>query len=203
MDYLEGLFLGKLWSDTDFENRKHVALFLLYGLFVDAIVLYSYFTGRFIAGLGNAGILQYVIYAVLFLACPFICFKYYRMPFWGKLIVLLEKFLKAVLVVNFTATLVLPRLTVKSSGLQDFLVTYLNGTLETYTEKMYSSAGTFATVLGVITGGIHVVFVFVLVLLAAILLPGLVFFIFRFIQFGYDWIINKAIIKRFLVKNRK
>lgn len=202
MDYLEGLFLGKLWSDTDFENRKHVALFVLYGFFIDAIVMYTYFSGKFIAELGHVGVIQYVLYILLFLACPFICYSYYRMPIWGKLLVLLEKLFKAILVIDFTVALILPRLTVQASEIQDFLITYLNGTLEDYTEKLYSTAGTFATVAGVITGGIHVVFVFVIALLAAVIVPGLFFLALRLLQYGYDWIINKAIIKRFLVKNR-
>ncbi len=40
LDYLEGLLLGRLWSDTDYENRRHFGLFVIYGLFVDAIILY-------------------------------------------------------------------------------------------------------------------------------------------------------------------
>lgn len=46
LDYLEGLLLGRLWSDTDFENRKHFGLFVIYGLLVDAIVLYIYISGK-------------------------------------------------------------------------------------------------------------------------------------------------------------
>ena len=45
VDYLEGLLLGRLWSDTDFENRRHLSLFLLYGVFVDLLVVYNYMTG--------------------------------------------------------------------------------------------------------------------------------------------------------------
>ena len=147
LDYIEGLFLGKLWSDTDFENRKHVNLFILYGLFVDCIIAFTYFTGNSIPGLGRTGVIQIAILVLLFLLNPFINLRYYRMPLWGKLIVLFEKLCKNVLLVGVSTSLILPRLTVESSELQEFLITYLNSTLEHYTKMFYSSAGSFATCL--------------------------------------------------------
>lgn len=196
MDYAEGLFLGKLWSDTDFENRRHYSLFVLYGFFVEAIVIYTYFFEKTLIQIGNFDVIQAAIFAVLFLACPFICFRYYRMPIWGKLLVIAEKVLKTMLVVSFTVSRILPHLTVKSGDLQDFIINYLNSTLEEYTEKS-SSAGSFSTIIGVLTGGIHVVFVILLIVVAAVVIPGLVFLVYRLLQYCYDWVINKLIIKRF------
>ncbi|MBO4407730.1 MAG: hypothetical protein J5786_00480 [Clostridiales bacterium] len=198
MDYAEGLFLGKLWSDTDFENRRHYSLFVLYGFFVEAIVLYTYFYEKTLLRIGNFDVIQAVIFAVLFLACPFICFRYYRMPIWGKILVIAEKVLKTMLVVSFTVSRILPHLTVKSGELQDFVINYLNSTLEEYTEKYSSSAGSFSTIIGVLTGGIHVVFMILLIVVAAVVIPGLVFLVYRLLQYCYDWAVNKLIIKRFL-----
>jgi len=200
LDYIEGLFLGKLWSDTDFENRRHTRLFIFYGLLVDLIVVYSFFTGKAIPGLTQTGVIQISIYILLFLACPFINQSYYRMPLWGKIIVLFEKLCKNVLVVGFTVSTILPRIGIQSGELQDFLIDYLNGTLENYTEKFYESAGTFATVIGVIAGGIHVVLVFVLALVVAVAVPGVVFLILRLAQYGYDWVINRFVIKQMKLK---
>ena len=188
MDYAEGLFLGKLWSDTDFENRRHYSLFVLYGFFVEAIVIYTYFFEKTLIQIGNFDVIQAAVFAVLFLACPFICFRYYRMPIWGKLLVIAEKVLKTMLVVSFTVSRILPHLTVKSGDLQDFIINYLNSTLEEYTEKS-SSAGSFSTIIGV--------FVILLIVVAAVVIPGLVFLVYRLLQYCYDWVINKLIIKRF------
>lgn len=197
MDYAEGLFLGKLWSDTDFENRRHVGLFIVYGLLVDVIVVYNYLFGKSILGIGNFGTLQQILLVLLFLACPFLCFRYYRMPIWGKLLILLEKVFKSGLIISLTISLILPRLTVKSPDLQDFIINYLNGTLETYTEKFQASAGSFSTVIGVLAGGVHVVLVVLLFALAAVVVPGVLYLIFRLAQYLYDLLINKFIIKRF------
>ena len=87
LDYLEGLLLGKLWSDTDYENRRHFGLFVLYGLFVDAIVLYIYILNKGLFGFGSIGPIHIAVFVLLFLANPFICFRYYRMPLWGKLLI--------------------------------------------------------------------------------------------------------------------
>ena len=104
MDYLEGLLLGRLWSDTDYENRKHFGLFVWYGLFVDAIVLYIYILGRGLLGFGNIGPIHIAVFVLLFLANPFICFRYYRMPWWGKIMILAVKVFKAYLIVSYTVS---------------------------------------------------------------------------------------------------
>jgi len=197
LDYLEGLFLGKLWSDTDFENRRHLGLFVLYGLLVDSIILFNYFIGGSLLGIGRFGVLQIVLLAILFLASPFICFRYYRMPIAGKIVILIEKIFKSYLIVSLTVGQMLSRITIQKSGFQDYVINYLNGTLEKYTETFASSAGSFATVLAVLAGGIHVVLTAALIIAAAIVIPGLVYLAFRLLQYGYDWLISKYIIKRF------
>ena len=197
MDYLEGLFLGKLWSDTDYENRRHLGLFVLYGLLVDSIVLFNYFIGKSLLWTGRFGVLQIVLLSLLFLACPFICFRYYRMPIAGKIAILFEKVFKSYLIVSMTVGLMMSRITIDKSGFQDYVVNYLNGTLEKYTETFAASAGSFATVLAVLAGGIHVVLTVVLIIATAVVIPGLVYLAVKFLQYGYDWLINKYVIKRF------
>lgn len=202
MDYFEGLFLGKLWSDTDFENRRHVSLFILYGLLVDALVLFTYWTGKKLPVIGTWGTLQMVLFILLFLACPFICFRYYRMPLWGKILVLLEKFFKHILILAFSISLFLPYLKVQVGDLQEFLIQYLNETLEVYTEKFYDTAGTFATILGVVSGGMHIVIVFAFWAIVAVVAPGLLYLAYRFIQYGFDWVVAKLVIRKFFVKRK-
>lgn len=202
MDYFEGLFLGKLWSDTDFENRRHVTLYILYGLFIDALVLLTYWTGRTLPLVGTWGTLQLVLFILLFLACPFICFKYYQMPLWGKIIVLIEKAFKHILIMAFSLSIFLPYLSVNVGDLQEFLINYLNKTLETYTEKFIDSAGTFATIIGVVTGGMHIVLVFAFWVILSLVLPGAIYLIYRIIQYGYDWVIAKTIIRKFFLKRK-
>ena len=202
MDYLEGLLLGRLWSDTDFENRRHFGLFVIYGLLVDAIILFLYITGQGLIGFGNIGPIHIAIFVLLFLANPFICFRYYRMPLWGKCIILIVKIFKSYLIVSYTVSLLLPKLSVKVDDLQDFLIGYLNSTLETYTEKFQASAGSFSTVLGVLAGGVHVVGVVLLLALAAVVIPSLIYLAVKIVQFVWDWVVNTLIIKRFFPQRK-
>ena len=197
MDYIEGLFLGKLWSDTDFENRKHIGLFVLYGLLCDVIILYAYLLGKSFPGIFLFGAIQFVLFILLFVANPFICFRYYRMPLWGKCLILLVKIFKSYLIVSYTVSLLLPKLSVQVGDLQDFLIAYLNSTLETYTEKFQASAGSFSTVLGVLAGGVHVVGVVLLYAIAAIVIPSLIYLAIKLVQYVWDWVVNTLIIKRF------
>ena len=202
LDYLEGLLLGRLWSDTDFENRKHFGLFVIYGLLVDAIVLYLYISGKGLLNFGIIGPIHIAVFTLLFLANPFISFRYYRMPWWGKILVLAVKIYKSYLIVSYTVSLLLPRLSVQVDDLMDFLMTYLNGTLEKYTEKFQASAGSFSTVLGVLAGGVHVVGTVLLYALAAIIIPGLIYLAIRLVQYVWDWVVNTLIIKRFFPQRK-
>ena len=202
LDYLEGLLLGRLWSDTDFENRKHFGLFVIYGLLVDAIILYLYISGKGLLNFGIIGPIHIAVFTLLFLANPFISFRYYRMPWWGKILVLAVKIYKSYLIVSYTVSLLLPRLSVQVDDLQDFLMTYLNGTLEKYTEKFQASAGSFSTVLGVLAGGVHVVGTVLLYALAAIIIPGLIYLAIRLVQYVWDWVVNTLIIKRFFPQRK-
>lgn len=196
IDYIEGLLLGRVWSDTDFENRKHVSLFILYGLLVDVMVLYYYLKNSYFYGMGNFKSYQMVLLIILCVACPFINFRYYRFPWWGKALVLIEKVYKNVLIFSLIVSQVIPRITVPTGDLKDYLVDYLNYTLEEYTTKYTASAGAFSTVIGVMAGGIHVVAYFILNLFVIVALPAVLYFAYRMLQYAYDYLIQQLLIKR-------
>ncbi len=194
--------LGKLWSDTDYENRKHFWLFIIYGLLCNCIVLYTYIAGKTLLGFGVVGMPLFAAFIILFVASPFINFRYYRMPLWGKLLVLAEKIFKSYLVLSYTVSLILPKITVNMGDLQTVIVDYLNKTLETYTTKYAASSGSFATVTGVLAGGLHVMLVVLLNLAVIMVIPGLIYIAFRVAQFVWDWLINTLILKRFFPSKR-
>ena len=177
-------------------------MFILYGLFVDAIILYIYILERDLLGFGNIGPIHIAVFVLLFLANPLICFRYYRMPWWGKIMIILVKIFKSYLVISYTVSLLLPKLSVRVDGLQDYLIGYLNVTLEKYTEKFAATAGSFSTVVGVLAGGVHVVVVVLLFTLAFIVIPSLVFLAVKLVQLAWDWIVNMLIIKRFFPQRK-
>ena len=196
MDYAEGLFLGTYWSDTDFENRRHTELFALYGILTTMILLLVYWSGRTFMGIGIFSTADKVVLIGLSVLNPLLCFSYYRMPLWGRICVLLVKLYKAYLVMNLTVCLILPRITVKTGGIKDFIVDYLNSTLETYTERFAAGGGSFSTVMGVLAGGIHVVLTAALIIVALVVIPGLAVIVFKAAQYIYDFIIDRLILRR-------
>ena len=124
------------------------------------------------------------------------------MPFWGKLIILAEKIFKSYLVLSYTVSIMLPRLTVNAGDLQTNVIDYLNRTLEQYTTKYAKSSGSFATVTGVLAGGLHVVLMILINLVVIMVIPGLIYIAFRICQFVWDWLINTLILKRFFPSKR-
>jgi hypothetical protein len=194
VDFMEGLFLGPLWSDTDFENRRHVTLYMLYGMAVCGLIAFSFFTGSFSSLLGENRVVKLVMILFLFLACPFLCFRYYRYPIWIKIPILAVQAGKIALLTLFMTTWVMPYMNISSNELQTNMIGFLNSTLESTTKQFAGSAGTFSTVIGVITGGIYVVFLFAVFVILAILIPGMIFLLFRIAQYGYDKIISKLIL---------
>lgn len=198
MDYLEGLFLGVQWSDTDFENRRHVSSLALYGVLVNLLIAACFFTGALSEVLKEKFIVKTVFFLILFFACPFICFRYYRCPIWVKLPILLVQAFKQVLLTLMITSWVLPKIKVSSGDIQKLLMDYLNSTLEKWTTSFEDSVGTFATVLGVITGGVYVVFVFMAAVFLALIIPGTLFFIVRMLQLGYDKLVAKFILSDYI-----
>ena len=93
-----------------------------------------------------------------------------------------------------------PKLTVSFGDLKDFFITYLNKTLEQFTDKYVDTAGTFATVLGVISGGVYIVVVVLLIILAALLIPGIVFCVARFLQYWYDKVVSMLVLADYTEK---
>ena len=198
MDYLEGLFLGSLWSDTDFENRKHFSLFILFGMLVCGCVAFSYFTGQLSSLLGGQRVLKIVVFLAVFLASPFLHFRYYRNPLWVKIPILIIDAAKYFALTVLCTTWVMPYLNISAAELQQHVVDFLNNTLESSTKMFAESAGTFSTVIGVITGGVYAVFLFAAALMLAVLIPGTVFLIVKWIQYGYDKLISKFILGNML-----
>lgn len=194
MDYLEGLLLGVQWSDTDFENKRHISSLALYGVLVNLLIVYSYFTGHFSGLFGGNLLLKIILFLVLFLGCPFVCFRYFRFPIWAKIPILAAQACKQCILTLIITAVVLPRIGVSSGNLQQTVVDYLNNTLEAHTEKYVDSAGTFATVLGVMSGGIYIVFVTISAILLALIIPGAILYIVRLLQLGYDKLVAKFIL---------
>ena len=198
MDYLEGLLLGSQWSDTDFTNRRHISSLVLYGVFVNALILMNYLTGKLSNLIQGNFTTKLILYLILFVACPFICFRYYRFPIWAKIPILIVQTAKQVLLTLLMLTWARPKITLSSGDIKDTMIEFLNSTLESHTLRYRETAGTFATVVGVLSGGVYIVFMFLAIAILVLVIHGLVFVLVRMIQLGYDKLVEKFILANHL-----
>lgn len=137
MDYLEGALLGKLWSDTDFENRRHrgVAL-LLCGLFW----LYGFYL-IFLVNFTNESTaisifpIWFLLSAVMLIISPFLCYFYYNMPLPVRWLFLLLQGLKYLFVVFFLYSLLLPFLRIDKDHLISSVLAFFNENISTVFER--------------------------------------------------------------------
>ena len=89
MDFLEGFLMGPVWSDTEYETRRHVGFFWLVGwLFLAIFAFLLLYPEKAPVWLSMPGYLPYVMFFVLALASPFACRYYYRMNVFVKVAIL-------------------------------------------------------------------------------------------------------------------
>ncbi len=128
MDYLEGALLGKLWSDTDFENRKHrgVALLLcaLFWVYAFYLIFLVNFTDE--TSIMQSFVLWFPAAALLLIASPFLCYYYYNVPLVVRWVILAIQVLKYLCCFFFLYSLILPFSRFDKDKLITGILTYFN-----------------------------------------------------------------------------
>ncbi len=198
MDYMEGLLLGRFFTDTDYENKKHPGLFIFYGLLVSLALGLSLFSQSVSGLVEGSSVIKGVLFMVLFLATPFMAFRYYRYPMAVRFLLLLLQGLKYFLLTLLFINLLLPRFQFSESELRTNLISFLNQTLESFTAQFSGSAGNLSMIFGVLVGGLYLLFLAVLILAAAVILPGLVFIMVKYIQRAYDLLVVRLYLRKYM-----
>ncbi len=137
MDYLEGALLGRLWSDTDYENRRHgTAWFLFAFLFwgITAWVAYSVNRRGALAWPGSPT-LWLILAICLLLVLPVVSSIYYRLPLTLRLPALALHILKYVSVFLAFWMMLAPRLRLNSSGSVGDVLAFLDQTAGNFIER--------------------------------------------------------------------
>jgi hypothetical protein len=158
------------------------------------LIIFSFLTGKLNWLLADMQIPKLIILMVLFLASPFLHFRYYRFPIWAKLPILLAGAFKYVCATFLMTTFIMPYTKFTFPELQENMIGFLNNTLESATERFAEAAGTFSTVLGVITGGVYIMFLFLFSIALAVLIPGTLMILMRLLQHGYDKLVATFIL---------
>lgn len=188
MDYLEGVLLGPVWSDTDYENRSHKGaallssavfwfafVYLLLKFYADTLSPLlqtpSIWTGIFIAGI---------------LITPILSYYYYHLPFVVRLLVLAIHAAKYVAAVLLVYSLIVPAISLNFETLLPDMLEWMDSTVGTFVERNTEVYELF----GLLVSGIVIVLLgavaVILMVLAIIFAPILYLQAVKYIQRLFD-----------------
>lgn len=196
MDFLEGFLLGPLWSDTEYENRKHTGFFWFFGLASCALLVYLFLYPKKLSILLDTNLTGLIaLFALISLVSPLINHIYYRMVLPVRLAILLLQGLKL-----FTGMLVLIRLALPKIGIntdtlaQDALdlINTIIGSSTDYFTKLAQGTG---MLIGIVVGGLGVVLALAAAIVAALVLPIVWLAFLRMIQRGIDLLAIHTVIR--------
>ncbi len=196
MDFLEGFLLGPLWSDTEFETRKHRGFYWAFGLAITLLLLYLVlFPDKSPLLLGFSMTSLVVIFVILAIASPFISHIYYKMILPVRLGILFLQVLKFAAGMLFLVRQVLTRIHFDSSTVGqdslDLINTIIGATTDYFTEMAQGTGMIF----GIVVGGLGVVLAIIIVVLLALVIPVIWLFLLRFIQSAVDQLAVHTVIK--------
>lgn len=183
MEYWEGFFLGKFWTDSDYHDRKHKVLFITISFSVFLLTVISLLIPEKVAGLFFLPVYLYFAFGIILLiALPFLAPYYYRLNLFLQILILLAYFIQYIfLFFGFIQAFI------GRSGIDlNIFITYfadifdqimlLSGDLFIFLGGLGSAIASVAG--GIIIGALVVLFV----LLIMIFIPLLYLLFFRFIQ---------------------
>ncbi|MGI6090421.1 MAG: hypothetical protein ACOYEL_03410 [Saccharofermentanales bacterium] len=191
MDYLEGFLIGPVWTDTDYETRRHTAIHIfvsaLVGLVYVLMIIFPSYQGILQAIPLPASL---IIFIMLMLVTPIIACFYYRMPLYVRPLVLLLYAFKFLL--GFWALLqaVLPLYDLEIEGLQEYVFAEVNQSIESAISWFDFAGYLFSMILGIILGGLWLVLRLVIILILIAAIPLAFFILIKLIQYGLDRLVE-------------
>lgn len=199
MDFLEGALLGRFWSDTDFETRRHKGFALLLSTLFWAVVLAgAYFINfRTLPFVMSRRMSWLPFFIVLFLATPVIGYYYYKLPLiprFGALGLLVLKYLSLFMTI---ITAVIPQLRIPDDLSLNEILAFFEATVGNYIETQTESFGWNGLLLSGIVSALVAGIGFLVIIYVMIKLPQWTYKFVTWIQRIYDETIFMSI------KNRK
>ena len=197
MEYWEGFYLGPVWSDSDFNDRRHPLLFtgisfLVFLLTVLSILFPEKTSGLFVLPVAA----NFTIGFILLLALPFLWMVYYRQHLAVKFLILalygLEYLCLLVAFVQFLlghADIQIPKLMQVAVDVFDKLMSF-SGEVFNFLGSLGSTIASVAG--GIVIGGVLAV----LGILLLIFIPFIYISLFRLVQRLVDRLVYNKIYKR-------
>lgn len=196
MDFLEGFLLGPIWSDTEYETRRHTGFYWLIGW----LAFLGYVWLQFTPPLAQPWLqlprwAPILICGFLILAMPFASRFYYRLNILIKLPVLALQLVKLLAAFLALYQWVLPLYTLNVDLLPQELLEYINQTIAKSTETFTTMGQAVGMMVGIIAGGLQVVLTFIGILLVATIAPALFLALIQLLQRAVDLLAHRTLLR--------
>lgn len=194
MDFLEGFLLGPVWSDTEYETRRHTGFYWLLGWLSAGLylwlLLYPDQSDRWLI----IDLVPAVFLAVFFLlALPFANRFYYKVHFAVKIPILAAHIVKLTSLLMIILHIALSLYRIERELLPDQLLEYVNQTIEKATEYFEMLGRVLGMLLGIVSGGLIIVGSLIGLVLIATLVPVIVLVLFKALQRLVDELVHRYV----------
>jgi hypothetical protein len=187
MDFLEGFLLGPVWSDTEYETRRHTGFYWFIGWLCCFVFAYLVITPDAAPNwLGMPRFLPVLLFAVFVMISPLACRYYYKLNILLKWVILAFQALKFGFAYLAFFQYLLPKFSLNLDELPQDLLEYINRTIEKSTDYFTNLGQGIGMLVGIVSGGLMIVLTFAGYLLAATLAPTVYLVILKTIQRGVD-----------------
>lgn len=196
MDFLEGLLIGPIWSDTEYETRRHTGFYWLVGWLVCLLFAYLVlFPQKAGTWLELPAFFPVAVFIVLLIASPFINRFYYQLNIVFKVLILAVHAAKYSAVFYALFQRYLPGLSIDMAGLPQDGLEFVNQTIARATEFFQSWGQGTGMLLGIAAGGIMIVVTCLAVVIAATVAPAIIFALLRQLQHLVDYLVQRLVFK--------
>lgn len=198
MDFWEGFLLGPLWSDTDYETRRHAGQ--LFGIgavvwfFIALIVLFPDRGGILISP--RMLKLAVVTFVSLTLISPFLSRIYFRYTFPVKVLILVVGLFKTMAGMLIPVNILLSGFELDLPSLQDQSMIFLNEYLGDMIDRFTDTYQGLGMIIGIAVGGLSLILMGIGIVIVSLITPRLIVAGEKCIQWVYDSLLFRILFHR-------
>ncbi|NLJ69975.1 MAG: hypothetical protein GX328_00725 [Clostridiaceae bacterium] len=192
MDFWEGFFLGKYWTDSNFEDKSRKFFFLMLGFVIFLLSIVNFIFPEFSEKLFILPFwLNLLLGLILLVGLPFVAAQYHKHNFLIKFLILLGYILQYIFLIFGFVQIVSGQVTFDKESIPAFFLNIFDRVM-TFSGELFTFLGGLGSTIASVLGGIIIGGLMVLVILfVAIFVPLAYVMLFRTLQRFIDKMIYK------------
>lgn len=194
MDYLEGFFIGPVWSDTDYEGRRHLGSHIILSFFM--LLLFGLFfvfpdTAARLVFISYPASLVFLI--LLIILTPFLSSFYYRLPIAVRPLLIVLYFFKYVLLFYLLLHYFLPLVPDQIDSASSIILQRMDNHISASIGFFDFAGNLFAMILGIVAGGLWIVLEVFILIVFLLAIPLISLALMKVIQYLLDHVYKKFV----------